>query len=289
MVVHEDICSICGNETQQDIPAEVYWCDKCQTPVIRALNDSNKTKCPLCQCKTIYLCVDLRPVFPEERLLFELLSEKPVFRFANQSVWADGNRYYFNGKPKILSRLMRDKADTTAIRNDLVKYKNSCRDNTFDMNIQRFVEANQDRLNMLKSEAYSFIRKESNLYPHELLVISFSGGKDSTVVADLVVRALGNPSVVHIFGDTTLEFPLTLEYVQRYKEDHPKAIIKKAINKDQDFYTVCEDIGPPSRVMRWCCTMFKTGPITRTLNALFRDKDILTFYGVRKYESVSRS
>jgi phosphoadenosine phosphosulfate reductase len=35
--------------------------------------------------------------------------------------------------------------------------------------------------------------------------------------------------------------------------------------------------------------MFKTGPITRVLNSLYRDKDILTFYGIRKNESVSRS
>lgn len=288
MVVHETKCSICGNGTQQDIPAEVYWCLDCQTPVIRALNDTNKTECPLCKGKTIYLCADLRPVFPEERLLFEVLSGKPM-KFADQSVWANGSRYYFNGKPKMLSRMMMEQVDAVAVRNDLTRHKDKNSYNTFDVYIRRFVKANQDRLDMLKSEAYAFIRKESASYPHELLVISFSGGKDSTVVADLVVRALGNPSIVHIFGDTTLEFPLTLEYVQRYKKDHPKAIVKKAINKDQDFYHVCEDIGPPSRVMRWCCTMFKTGPITRTLNALFRDKGILTFYGVRKYESVSRS
>ncbi len=288
MVVHENKCSICGNETQQDIPAEVYWCPNCQTPIILALNDTNKTKCPLCQSKIAYLCIDLRPVFPEERLLFELLSGRPM-GFADQSVWAGSNRYYCNGKPKVLTRVMRDYADAASIRNDLRKYEDSISYKNFDVYIQRFVKANEDRLNMLKSEAYSFIRRESEFYSHELIVISFSGGKDSTVVADLVVRALGNPSIVHIFGDTTLEFPLTLEYIQRYKEDHPKAIIKKAINKDQNFYSVCEDIGPPSRVMRWCCTMFKTGPIGRTLNALFRNRSILTFYGIRKYESVSRS
>ena len=41
--------------------------------------------------------------------------------------------------------------------------------------------------------------------------------------------------------------------------------------------------------MRWCCTMFKTGPINRRINAIFKDKPILTFYGIRKFESVSRS
>ena len=42
-------------------------------------------------------------------------------------------------------------------------------------------------------------------------------------------------------------------------------------------------------MMRWCCSMFKTGPITRIINKLYRDSRILTFYGIRKSESVSRS
>ena len=35
--------------------------------------------------------------------------------------------------------------------------------------------------------------------------------------------------------------------------------------------------------------MFKTGPITRVINGMYGDEKILTFYGIRKYESVSRS
>ena len=42
-------------------------------------------------------------------------------------------------------------------------------------------------------------------------------------------------------------------------------------------------------MMRWCCSMFKTGPITRVINSLYRSQQILTFYGIRKSESVARS
>ena len=42
-------------------------------------------------------------------------------------------------------------------------------------------------------------------------------------------------------------------------------------------------------MMRWCCSMFKTGPITRIINSLYGSEQILTFYGIRKSESVSRS
>ena len=53
------------------------------------------------------------------------------------------------------------------------------------------------------------------------MFVSFSGGKDSTVTSDLVIRALSEPKILHIFGDTTLEFPETIKYVERLKE-HPK-------------------------------------------------------------------
>lgn len=42
--------------------------------------------------------------------------------------------------------------------------------------------------------------------------------------------------------------------------------------------------------MRWCCTVFKTGAINKTLSQVFQDKtNVLTFYGIRKSESASRS
>ena len=94
---------------------------------------------------------------------------------------------------------------------------------------------------------------------------------------------------MHIFGNTTLEFPLTIEYAKRYRKNNPQSIFKIAENHEQVFRDVCEDIGPPARMMRWCCSMFKTGPITRVINSLYRDQRILTFYGIRKSESVSRS
>lgn len=61
-------------------------------------------------------------------------------------------------------------------------------------------------------------------------------------------------------------------------------------NKEKDFEELCQVIGPPSRVMRWCCTIFKTGAITRKISGLFRGKTkILAFYGIRRSESASRS
>lgn len=286
--VYSDVCDTCGSATLKDIPFEVYWCSHCKTPLIKRANDNSKKICSLCAGKTEYLCSDIRPVFPEERLLIELLLGCPM-KYADCSVWASNNKYYFDGIAKNIPLKLFANADIPVLIQGLELFKGRNLYLAFDKHIETFINANSDRLDYLRSEAYSFIRDAASNYPSENTIISFSGGKDSTVVADLVVRALEKPNLVHIFGNTTLEFPLTIDYVHRFRKNNPKAVLKIAKNKEQVFYDVCEDIGPPARMMRWCCSMFKTGPITRVINNLFKEKQILTFYGIRKYESVSRS
>jgi len=281
-------CELCGATTESDVPLEIYWCDECKVPVVVCVSDISKDVCPSCHRAISYLCADLRPVFPEERLLLEILKGKPL-AFLGQSVWASNNRYYIDGKPAVVTTQAYRKMSANNIREQLEQFAPQNNSDFFDSNIKKFVEVNRSRLAYTIDEAHAFIKRAAASYPRECVVISFSSGKDSTVTADLTIKALGDPSLVHIFGNTTLEFPLTLEYVERYRKANPKAIIKSAINREQEFYRVCEDIGPPARMLRWCCSMFKTGPITRVLNSMYRDKDILTFYGIRKCESVARS
>lgn len=283
-------CPDCGEETQLDTPAEVYWCPDCKVPIIKEIDSLNIDECPLCHGKTYYLSRDLRPVFPEERILIEVLKAK-AFSYKDSSVWSIANRYYIDGKSHSLSFKKLMDEDTDKLLDVLYKYKdeNQRTYEEFNKYIDKFIEANRDRLNYLKDEAHSFIRKARKNYDISQIMVSFSGGKDSTVTSDLVIKALSNPEIVHIFGDTTLEFPTTYEYEKRFRASNPFVIMRQAKNKEKDFYEVCDEIGPPSRVMRWCCTMFKTGPINRRINAIFKDKPILTFYGIRKFESVSRS
>jgi phosphoadenosine phosphosulfate reductase len=101
---------------------------------------------------------------------------------------------------------------------------------------------------------------------------------------------LSNEQILHLYGDTTLEFPETKDYVARFKRAHPKTLVLVAKNKDKDFEELCGVLGPPSRQMRWCCTVFKTGAIQRKMSTVFRNKKrVLTFYGIRRNESTSRS
>lgn len=286
---NEKLCPICGTETVEDLPVEIYWCKSCNTPVIQTVKQSDRGFCPMCGEKTRYMSSDLRPVFPEERLLMEILQGVEPNTYAHSSVWAENNRYYIDGKAISLPMKLFQTADTDAIGDAVRKYQPQNDSVYFMENIQLFFRANANRLDYLKDEAHAFVKETAAKFGREKIVISFSGGKDSTATAHLVTTALSDPSIIHIFGNTTLEFPLTEEYAKRYRDEHPQAIFIEAKNEDQVFSEVCEDIGPPARMMRWCCSMFKTGPISRVLNSLYGNEQILTYYGIRKSESVSRS
>nr|HOO52218.1 phosphoadenosine phosphosulfate reductase family protein [Alphaproteobacteria bacterium] len=287
---NEKACPVCGSETDDDLPVEIYWCKECNVPVIHLSTAADKGICPICSQKTHYLSSDLRPVFPEERLLLAILLGKKPGTYMNRSVWAVYSRYYIDGKALTIPSKIFAEADTDGIAEKIDASSHLIDYSCFRENIAQFIRANRHRLAYLKDEAFSFVRRSAAEHEKdETIVISFSGGKDSTVTADVVTKALSNPSLVHIFGNTTLEFPTTIEYAKRYRDAHPLAIFQVAQNDEQEFYDVCEDIGPPARMMRWCCSMFKTGPITRVINSMYRSQQILTFYGIRKSESVNRS
>lgn len=274
-------CPVCGGRA--DASSQIYWCEDCKTPLY-------EEHCGICGKKAKKLCTDIRPVFPEERLLIEIVLGKP-FAFQKDSVWnGTGNRYYVNGKKIPFSIGDLKKVDSDSVRSKYQELKEKNTYQYFEEYKQRFIRANGARYEKMVEEANSFIRSSAEKFQEMDMFISFSGGKDSTVTADLVTRALSNPKIMHIFGDTTLEFPFTYEYVARFKKEHPKTPLISARNKDKDFEELCQLIGPPSRVMRWCCTVFKTGTIQKRIKSLYRDKShILTFYGIRRSESASRS
>lgn len=278
------VCPVCG-ERAELVKSDIYWCDDCMVPLY------DKT-CECCGSKGRRITTDIRPVFPEERLLLELILGEEPGTYEKNSVWnCVGNSYLVDGE-RLGKFSVQDlkKLDAQEIHRRFYIEKEELSYQYFDEMVERFVKANRTRLSEIVNEATSYIREETKNYSTKDMFVSFSGGKDSTVTSDLVMRALSEPGVLHIFGDTTLEFPETYEYVKRFKKEHPKTPLVSSRNKDKDFEQLCQQVGPPSRVMRWCCTIFKTGSIQRKISTFFRDKSkIITFYGIRRSESKSRS
>ena len=144
----------------------------------------------------------------------------------------------------------------------------------FDEYKRAFIAANTDRYNAITEEAVHYVQQYKDRYSIDDMMVSFSGGKDSTVTSHIVNTALGTNKVLHVFGDTTLEFPYTMEYKKRFNrnEESQGVRILTAKNREKNFEELCDVVGPPSRVMRWCCTVFKTGAIQKTIASAFKDK-----------------
>lgn len=174
-ITDNEICPVCGKETTLEIPHVVYWCDSCRTPIIHSRANS-EVQCPLCKENARYLGADLRPVFPEERLLLETIVGTPL-KFIDDSVWAIGSKYYINGKPHQITTKQITSANPDAVRRDLQQYSEDNTPDRFEKDIARFIEANTSHKQAIVVEACDFIKSASKEYPEENLVISFSGAK----------------------------------------------------------------------------------------------------------------
>ena len=276
----------CGCVTETS--STIYWCDECNIPIFDNI-------CSICGTEGKYISTDMRPVFPEENALVSIILADDPARYQISSVWYGSGVYIVDGKKVKLPITKINKLPIEEIRQIKEKYDLFAEkiDYTFfNMFAEKFIQANTDRYNYITEEAAHFVQRYKNKYTVEDMMVSFSGGKDSTVTSHIVNRALGTNKVLHIFGDTTLEFPYTLEYRKRFSKNEESQGVKvlTAKNREKNFEELCEVVGPPSRVMRWCCTVFKTGAIQKTISSAFKDKNnILSFQGIRHNESVSRS
>jgi len=278
-------CPNCHCRTEK-LESKIYWCKTCNAPSFDSI-------CHNCNSECDYIGTDLRPVFPEERLLLEVLKGNP-FEYSDKSIWCVGaNHFVIDGRKVTLPFIEYRKKDSLEIINQLNLYKEENKkyiDCFYDQdNIKKFIKINKSRLNHITHEATLYLNKICENKDESEMFVSFSGGKDSTVTSDLVINALGK-NIIHIYGDTTLEYPTTELYIKRFRKDHPSIPLLVSKNNDQDFNNLCQVIGPPARMLRWCCTIFKTGSITKKIDSTFKNKKvILTFQGIRRNESASRN
>ena len=245
----------------------------------------NGNKCPNCNNRLRYIGKDIRPVFIEERLMLSLFLGIDL---VHKNVWNTiSNRYIIDGKVSYIDYNKLYNVEDLEKKVDLLLSKIA--ENNQEVDFHKFIEVNRNHYQFIDNQAISFIQKASSFFHDRLQLVSFSGGKDSTVVSDLVTRALGKQDILHVFGDTTLELPFTYEYIERIKNRPVRPPFLPVDKSDKDFFELSKLIGPPSRVISWCCTIFKTGPIGNFFRQIAKEQNILTYYGVRRSESNSRS
>lgn len=266
----------------------IYWCDNCQSVFrVETTRQVKSASCTHCGNESGYLTTDVRPVFSRERRILQFYGHGPLL---TEQVWRSSKavNYYINGEVVRLPQSEELKSDLADIGDFIAGSDHyDAVDEKLLADYRQQLENNRPHLNALEDKAFQYIQFVTERLSRRLVIVSFSGGKDSTVVSDLVRRALGRSDVLHVFGDTTLEDENTYTYVREFRERHPLVPFFEA-KAEHDFHKLADEIGPPSRVMRWCCTIFKAGPINSLLQTL-GDQKCLTFYGIRRSESVRRS
>ncbi len=266
----------------------IFWCDDCQTVFkAEALGDRKSQPCFHCGNAARYLTTDVRPVFARERRILQFYGHGPLL---TEQVWRSSKspNYYINGRSVALPHFDQLKTDLPSIGDFIADSDHyDAVDVQLISDYRNILQNNRAYLNGLEDESFRFVQKCAQRFQRRMLMVSFSGGKDSTVVSDVVRRALGRSDILHVFGDTTLEDENTYAYVKDFREQNPLVPFFEA-RAEHNFHELVDEIGPPSRVMRWCCTIFKAGPINNLLLTL-GDQKVLTFYGIRHDESAQRS
>lgn len=226
----------------------------------------------------------LTPVFLQEKKLLSYILNKDV---TNKNIWYKGNAIYvFNGNLKRIPYV--DIFRSKEYLKFCDKLKNDISYDDVICNRSRLLKANENHIKMLIFEAENYIKDVMEMYEGHIPAVSFSGGKDSTVVSNIVREALQKNDIVHLFADTTLELPETYDYnekIFRQENMYTPLLVSKPRG---DFFSLCECLGPPSRLERWCCTILKTSNFNSFVRYLPNKKPMLTFMGIRRSESTSR-
>lgn len=123
----------------------------------------------------------------------------------------------------------------------------------------------------------------------DIAYIAFSGGKDSAALLDICHRVLPR-SVPVIFSDTDMELPDTYKVWEEIQTRYPDREFIKA-KAETSALENWRRFGPPSRTIRWCCSVHKSTPALMLLKDRLHKTAIraMAFVGVRGDESISRS
>jgi len=230
-----------------------------------------------------------RPVYYKE---LDILGLDKYWKYEKQDIlpymWAEANKYYYFGR---LVVQIRGGNICTAPE---IEIKEELSEPLKPIDIEAMLRKNSSFLYVLEQETVKKIYDIWKRYNGKLDVfhVAFSGGKDSIVLLDLVKKALPKDEFVVVFGDTQMEFPDTYDIVDKVEEQCKfEGIRFYRAKSHMDVYDSWKQFAPPSRVLRWCCSVHKSTPQVIKLREVLGKKDFsgMALVGIRGAESIRRS
>lgn len=125
-------------------------------------------------------------------------------------------------------------------------------------------ERNRDALDALESASAETMRAAIDATGAPGFNVAYSGGKDSEALLLLALRTDPSRIARVVFADTTEEFPQTYTHVHKRREDLAEwGIPLDIVRPPLDAITGWRLFGTPSRNVRWCCQVCKSGALSR--------------------------
>ena len=229
---------------------------------------------------------EVRPVFHEELKLLGFGSFWDYPCAEEPLLWAIGGRkYYYRGE-----LVAEAEGGGLFSRPELKIHRPGL---TLEpVRLDAMVAKNGPLLQGLVQRSLKFIQQTYTRYRDrvDVLAVAFSGGKDSLVTLDLVQRVLEPDQFAVVFGDTGMEVSDTYLAVEAAKNRWPHLTFHTG-RSVKDPRTSWREMGPPSRIHRWCCSVHKTAPTLLLLRQLSAKPSAtaLIFDGIRHEESLDRA
>ncbi|MCF0143624.1 MAG: phosphoadenosine phosphosulfate reductase family protein [Firmicutes bacterium] len=162
------------------------------------------------------------------------------------------------------------------------------------IDVEEMCRKNAPIIDKIANETIETIRQVYDEYKDRIddFAVAYSAGKDSSLLLDLVMRALPPDAYRVVFHDSRMESKYTLEHWEETRQMLNNLGIRTDITVSEfDPEEMWRKFGPPASGSRWCCSVFKTSASVFADRKKNGNKPVttMTMTGLRRKESSARA